>query len=387
MTFWLVLAILTAAVALAVLVPLARSPKVHPDERNDEAVFRAQLEEIQKDLERGVIAPDMAEAAKIEVSRRLLAAHKQNEGDQTSAPSKVRLRVVQLSAIVLMPLAALGLYLQVGSPQIPDQPRAERMAAQSGQADLEVLIARTEDHLKENPQDGQGWAVIAPVYMRTGQFEKARSAYANALQQFSDNTDLKVGWAEASIFANNGQVSEEIEKVLRRVNLAQPEMLQPYYYLAMAMGQKGQINEALGAWNALLNVADANAPWVEAAKTQRDELIARGAVASSNASKLPASAPQLASPTADDVNAAAQMNADDRKDMINQMVLQLDERLTEEGGSAAEWARLIQSRIILGEQAEASKTVARAKENLKDDAVALEQINQLAASLKLTPAE
>lgn len=387
MTFWLVLAILTAAVALTVLVPLTRSPKVSPEERNDEAVFRAQLDEIQKDLERGVIAPDMAEAAKIEVSRRLLAAHKQNQGEHTSVPSKFRLRLVQLTVIVLMPLAALGMYLQFGSPEVPDQPRAERLVAQSGQPDLQVLIARTEDHLQENPQDGQGWAVIAPVYMRTGQFDKARRAYANALQQYSDNTELMVGWAEASIFANNGQVSEEIEKVLRRINLAQPEMLQPYYYLAMAMGQKGQINKALDAWNALLQSADPTAPWLEAAKVQRDELIAQGAVASNNAPKLPAAGQQPASPTAEDVNAAAQMSADDRKDMINQMVVQLNDRLTEDGGSAAEWARLIQSRIILGEQVEAIKTVARAKENLKDDAAGLKQINQLAASLKLTPAE
>ncbi|SDQ89346.1 c-type cytochrome biogenesis protein CcmI [Pseudovibrio sp. Tun.PSC04-5.I4] len=387
MTFWLVLAILTAAVALTVLVPLTRSPKVSPEERNDEAVFRAQLDEIQKDLERGVIAPDMAEAAKIEVSRRLLAAHKQNQGGHTSAPSKFRMRLVQLTVIILMPLAALGMYLQFGSPEVPDQPRAERLVAQSGQADLRVLIARTEDHLQENPKDGQGWAVIAPVYMRTGQFEKARRAYANALQQYSENTELMVGWAEASIFANNGQVSEEIEKVLRRINLAQPEMLQPYYYLAMAMGQKGQLNKALDAWNALLRSADPTAPWIDAAKAQRDELIAQGAVASSKIPELSAAAQQPASPTAEEVSAASQMSADDRKDMINQMVVQLNERLTEEGGSAAEWARLIQSRIILGEQVKAIKTVARAKENLKDDAAGLKQINQLAASLKLTPAK
>ncbi|KZK86400.1 formate-dependent nitrite reductase complex subunit NrfG [Pseudovibrio sp. Ad46] len=386
MTFWLVLAILTAAVALAVLVPLARSPKVSPDERNDEAVFRAQLEEIQKDLERGVIAPDMAEAAKIEVSRRLLAAHKQNQGDHQSAPSKMRMRIVQLTAVVLIPLAALGMYLQYGSPEIPDQPRAERLAETAGQADLEVLIARTEDHLKENPNDGQGWAVIAPVYMRTSQFDKARRAYAQALSQFPENLDFMVGWAEASIFANEGQVSDEVEKVLRRINLAKPEMLQPYYYLAMAMGQKGQINEALAAWNALLKTADQNAPWVDAAKAQRDELIARGAVVSGEAAAIPALG-QPAGPSADEVEAAAEMSAEDRNEMINQMVVQLDERLNEQGGSVSEWGRLIQARIILGEQVEAAKAVARAKQNLKDDAAALEQINQLATSLNLSPVE
>lgn len=386
MTFWLVLAILTAAVALTVLVPLARSHKVHPEERNDEAVFRAQLEEIQKDLERGVIAPDMAEAAKIEVSRRLLAAHKEHQGDHQSAPSRTRLRSVQLTAVVLVPLAALSLYLQFGSPEIPDQPRAMRLAEPAGEADLEVLIARTEDHLKENPTDGQGWAVIAPVYMRTGQFDKARRAFANALNQFPENLELMAGWAEATIFENDGKVTEEAEKVLRRVNLAKPEMLQPYYYLAMALGQKGQINEALGAWNTLLKSADPNAPWIEAAKAQRDEMIAKGAVMTGEAQPIPAVG-QPKGPSAQEVEAAAQMSVEDRNEMISQMVLTLDERLNEQGGSFDEWGRLIQARIILGEQAEAAQAIARARENLKDDTAALERIDQLAARLELAPAQ
>ncbi|GHB19420.1 cytochrome c-type biogenesis protein CycH [Pseudovibrio japonicus] len=386
MTFWLVLAILTAAVALTVLVPLARSHKVHPEERNDEAVFRAQLEEIQKDLERGVIAPDMAEAAKIEVSRRLLAAHKEHQGDDRSAPSKMRLRSVQLTAVVLVPLAALSLYLQFGSPEIPDQPRAMRLAQPAGEADLDILIARTEDHLKENPTDGQGWAVIAPVYMRTGQFDKARRAFANALNQFPENLELMAGWAEATIFENDGKVTEEAEKVLRRVNLAKPEMLQPYYYLAMALGQKGQINEALGAWNTLLKSADPSAPWLEAAKAQRDELIAKGAVMEGDAQPIPAVG-QPKGPSAEDMEAAAQMSVEDRNAMISQMVLTLDERLNEQGGSFDEWGRLIQARIILGEQAEAAEAIARARENLKDDTAALERIDQLAARLNLAPAQ
>ncbi len=386
MIFWFVLAILTAAVALTVLVPLARSPKVRPDERNDEAVFRAQLEEIQKDLERGVIAPDMAEAAKIEVSRRLLAAHKENQEGQSRSSSGPRSWIVQVTAIVLVPLAALGLYLQYGSPQLPDQPRAERLATANVEADLEVLIAKTEEHLQKNPNDAQGWAVIAPVYLRSGKFSEARQAFANALAQFPDSVELMVGWAEASIFANDGRVSEEVEKVLRRVNLAKPEMLQPYYYLAMAMGQKGQINEALGAWNALLKNADPNAPWVASAVAQRDELIARGAVASESIeqSSVPV---KPAGPTAEEIEAAAQMNAEDRAEMIAQMVLQLDERLAGEGGSVAEWGQLIQARVMQGETKEAAKALARARKSLKDNAAGLEKLNQLAASLKLSPVQ
>jgi len=384
MTFWLVLAILTAAVALAVLVPLSRAPKVHPEERNDEAVFRAQLDEIQKDLERGVIAPDMAEAAKIEVSRRLLSAHKQNEAEQnTSVLSKLRLRIVQATAIVLIPLSSLGLYMQFGSPEVPDQPRAERLAVQNGKADIQVLIAKTEEHLKNNPDDGQGWAVIAPVYMRSGQFEKARRAFANALRQYSNNTALMLVWAEASIFANDGQVSAASEKVLTQFCVANPHLIQPYYYLALELGQKGEINRALDAWNSLLSGADQNAPWVPSATQERERLIANGAVASTPEPEL--AAPR--GPSAEDVQAASELSDADRKDMINQMVAQLSERLADEGGSAGEWARLIQARVILGEQAQAVEALSQARKNLKDDAAALDQINQLAASLALEPAQ
>lgn len=378
---------MTVAVTLAVLVPLYRTSKVHPEERNDEAVFRAQLEEIQKDLERGAIAPDMAESAKIEVSRRLLAAHKQNqEGKGTSVLSKTRLRIVQLTAIILVPAAALGLYLQVGAPTIPDQPREERLAATQGQADMQVLVARTEEHLRQNPNDGQGWAVIAPVYLRIGEFEKARRAFARALQQYPESTELMMGLAESAIYAGNGEITEEIEKLLRTVSVNNPDLVQPQFYLALAKGQRGEINEALDMWNTLLQGQQATLQWVEAGMREREELIAKGAVATTPEPKLVSAPAPQAGPSSEDVEAAAQMSQQDRAEMINQMVVQLDERLTEEGGTAAEWAQLVQAQMVLGNVEQAMQVIARARENLKNDAAALNQINQLANSLNLVPA-
>ena len=386
MTFWLILAVMTVAVTLSVLFPLYRSSKVHPEERNDEAVFRAQLEEIQKDLERGVIAPDMAEAAKIEVSRRLLTAHKQNqEASGSRMLSTTHLRLVQITAIVLVPLAGFGLYFKVGAPQLPDQPREERMVAAHGQADLHVLIAKTEEHLRQNPDDGQGWGVLAPVYMRIGDYEKARSAFAKALQIYPQSTEMMMGLAEAEIYASNGEISDEIVKLLQTVRFANPDLIQPQFYLALAKGQKGQLNEALDLWNTLLQGQDPSLNWVQAGMQEREALIAQGAVSKVDEPKVASPLPASAGPTAEDVKAAEQMSEEDRALMIDQMVEQLDDRLSEEGGSAAEWGQLIQAQMVLGKGEEAAKTLARARENLKNDEAGLDQINQMATALKLKP--
>ncbi len=60
---------------------------------------------------------------------------------------------------------------------MPDQPISIRMQAPAENAPIDVLLAKTEAHLAANPEDGRGWEVIAPVYLRLGQFDKAVSAF------------------------------------------------------------------------------------------------------------------------------------------------------------------------------------------------------------------
>ena len=119
MALWLVFALMTAAAIFAVLWPLARRKPLRPG--SDVAVYRDQLDEIQRDRSTGLIGEAEAEAARVEVSRRLIAAADAAE-TQTSAPetsSLVRRRVTAIAGLVLLPAGAVALYLTLGSPDLP----------------------------------------------------------------------------------------------------------------------------------------------------------------------------------------------------------------------------------------------------------------------------
>ncbi|MEM8537599.1 MAG: c-type cytochrome biogenesis protein CcmI, partial [Pseudomonadota bacterium] len=125
MVFWIVCAVMTLAVLALLCVPLMRPAKPTAD-NPDVAIYKAQLDEIDRDLERDLIAPDEAERAKAEVARRLIAASKQNRADDNAGgPNKWVTGIV----VVLTGAAGFGIYWVVGAPGYPDLPLQARLAA------------------------------------------------------------------------------------------------------------------------------------------------------------------------------------------------------------------------------------------------------------------
>src|SRR3954453_4085356 len=124
MTLWFLLAMMTGAAVFAVLWPLGRRPpaaSAGPDVR----VYPEQRAEIARDQAAGRIGETEAEAARVEVSRRLLAAAEQESAAPVmSSPS--RKRAVALAALVLLPLLSGSLYLALGSPSLSSQAQTAR---------------------------------------------------------------------------------------------------------------------------------------------------------------------------------------------------------------------------------------------------------------------
>ena len=180
MLFWILVAILTAAVAVVLLLPLLRAAaSAEAPQSHDVEVYRDQLDELTRDEKNGLISGDDAEFARAEVARRLLAA--------TDAVKTSKCRFNRRSAatgwrssavILILPAVGLCLYLRTGSPDVPDAPLAARLANPGD--DMNILIARAEQQLVANPEDGAGWDVLAPIYYRSGRIEEAAVAFRNA---------------------------------------------------------------------------------------------------------------------------------------------------------------------------------------------------------------
>ncbi|MBS8258766.1 c-type cytochrome biogenesis protein CcmI [Roseibium polysiphoniae] len=376
MMFWILIAVMTAAAALSILVPLARSARredpVEAEQTADTAVYRQQLAEVDRDLERGLIEAEAAVAARTEIARRLLAADERQHGAETGSKSGALLRLAMVTALVVLPLGSFGLYLYLGSPDLPDQPLLARLSEPAENQSVDVLVARVERHLSENPQDGQGWSVVAPVYMRMGNPKAAANAYANAIRLLGATAQLETDFGEALTVANDGIVSADAQAAFERAVALEPKAVKPRFFLALALGQEGKSEEAIASWSSLLEGADSSEAWVPVAQAELAKL-----GGTQMAGRL-GSGEALSGPSSEDVAAASDMTDEDRTAMISGMVEGLAARLDDTGGSVDEWLRLIRAYSVLGEGDKAAAALTKARKVFAEDTSSLGRINEMA---------
>ncbi|MEJ1158020.1 c-type cytochrome biogenesis protein CcmI [Prosthecomicrobium sp. N25] len=381
MLLWIVFAAMTALAALAVLAPASRAARrAAGAEANDVHVYKDQLAEVDRDLDRGLIAPAEADAARTEIARRLLKSARNAE--ETAGGSAGRRGWVAAGAgVVAVPAVALGLYLSLGQPDLPDQPLATRLARAPDQQTIDDLVARVEAHLAQKPEDGQGWEVLAPVYMRLNRPADAARAYGNAIRLLGSDARRQFGHGMALTAAAGGVVTAEARDAFQRSVEADPGQVPSRMYLALALTQEGRHADAVAAWKAIVDAAKGDEPWLEPAR--------RELAAAESAAGLPPSAPkappsaQAPGPGADEVAAAESMPPADRKAMIEGMVARLGERLAAGGGSVEEWTRLIRSLAVLGRTEEARDAARKALAAVGANATDRARIEEVSKGLGL----
>ena len=299
MVFWIVAALMTCAVLALMTRPLWR-PAPDADlapAGHDVAVYRDQLAEIETDLARGLISSADADAARIEISRRLLAADE--AARQVEGPARRPVdRYALVASAVLVPVVTLAMYLAVGAPAIPDMPRAARLQVPIDQAPVMELVARVEARLKEHPEDVQGWDVIAPIYIRLGRFQEAYQAYQRAAE-LDGRTALRImGMAQAVVGAMDGRIGDTALKLYDEVARLDPARPEPSFVRGIAAEQKGQRDEARKIYETMLSGAPADAPWRGAVEQRLASLAGDNPAASGTSG--PAGAPPAArGPSAD----------------------------------------------------------------------------------------
>lgn len=374
--FWVSISLLTAVGALTILIPLTRARSKEVASANaDEAVYREQLSSIESELERGLIDAETAKAARTETARRLLAAHERSAKTQVISADSKRLQAAKICALVLLPAIVLGTYIFLGSPEMEDQPLLARLSAPTDQQPVDVLVARVERHLSENPQDGEGWAILAPVYLTIGQPSASARAYSNAIRILGPREDWLSDMGEALTVANQGVVTTQATEAFQAAIEIDPNAVKPRFFLAIALAQEGRKEDAINAWESLLEGAPESALWVNAAKRELAGLKEEGATASSSS---------LRGPTQEDISAAQTMSAEDQQVMIQGMVAGLAERLEADGGSVQEWARLIQAYAVLGEREKAIKAFRDASEVFSEQPNNLNMLEETATRLGLS---
>lgn len=387
MLLWVIFAILTAGVLISVLWPAFRSTTTHSSRNEyDIAVYKDQLNELDQDLERGLISPEEAKSARTEISRRILARSDKEDEGKTDRPL-FNPRIPAIASLVFIPVMTLVLYLAVGSPDKPDQPlykvkQERRQAEQSQIAHVNSLIAKVEERLRKNPDEGRGWEALAPVYFKMERFDDAARAYKESARLLGETAERLTGYAESLVRANNEVITAEAKAAYEKALKLNPGMVLPKIRLIFALEQDGKKQEAIQAWKAILPIVKDNAPLSQMAKMRIAELTGNKNTAQPQ-NQTAAENTEQKGPTSEDIKAAGQMNASDRAAMIRNMVSGLDERLTENGGSVEEWMKLIRAYNVLGKKDMALAALKKAKDNLKGNNDALSKLDTFAKQMGL----
>lgn len=414
MAFWLIAAGMSLVVVLALLLPLLRAA-VRPAEALDDEgtpdmqIYRDQMAEIDGDVARGILSADEAERIRTEVARRLLEAdRKLRNRRRPGRASPLASGIIALVATLVVVGGAFGLYRVIGRPGMSDLPLARRdaiLAAEQAnrptQEEVEArlgpdekmrkgldpkylaLVAQLRKTVAKRPNDLRGQQLLTQHEARLGNFAAARKAKQRVIEikgdaaTANDYTDL----AELMIVAAGGYVSPKAERALATAVKLDNTNPRARYYSGLDFLQNGRPDLTYDLWAGLLEQGPPEAPWIAPIKSQIAEvarLAGRPVPALGSSGEGPQAAPPLAGPTPAQVQAAGKMSAADRQKFIRSMVGRLSRRLESQGGSAAEWARLIRAYGVLGEQDKARDALRRATAAHGSDAAAMEQIRAAA---------
>ena len=381
-----------------------KSPAAGGDKR-ELRIYADQLREVESDLKRGLVSSEEAERLRTEVSRRLLDADRFERRSMGRTP-----RAMRLVGLMLVPatvaIAAL-VYSTAGAPHLRDMPLAQRHAeaadartGRPGQTELETawqgdpsrpappepepeltaLIEQLRAALANRPLDLQGHQLLARNEARIGNHAAAAAAQAQVIELKGDEATVAdhVLLAEAMIFATGGLVSPEAEQVLETILRRDPANQPARYFTGLMFAQTGRPDLTFRIWRSLLDDSHPQAPWVPHLRGTLEEL---AEIAGVRYTLPPAATMGARGPSEDDMSAAMEMDPEARDEMIGGMVEGLAARLANQGGTSEEWARLIASLGVLGQEDRARAIWGEARMVFADRPADLERVNEVARDL------
>ena len=363
---------------------------------SDVQVYRDQLNEVARDEARGVLAETEAEAARLEISRRLLDADRRAQARDEHVPGSRRLAAGIIIATLLA--GGVGIYLTQGAPGTSDLPMNARLAAleeaarhRPGQRDAEAraapslpgpetvpgdfleLMDRLRAAIRERPSDIQGLTLLARNEARLGNFAAARRTHEQLIAAKGDEAtaDDLSAMIELMVFSAGGYVSPEAEEYVARLLARDPGHRAGRYFLGLLQVQVGRPDLAFPLWRDLLETGTTDEPWTPVLRAGIIDVAAGAGVRYEP--------PAVRGPTAAEIEAAEGMEAEDREAMIRGMVEGLAARLAQEGGGPDEWAQLVHSLMVLGDEERAQGIFAEAMEVFGDDEASMAIIRDVGA--------
>lgn len=427
MIYWTLFFALALGAALVLLLPLFRHAQAEAEVSalSDLKVFKDQLAELERDEARGMISAEDAKTVRAEIGRRILAADKRREAQLAAlhgqSAGASRLPRVLGAALIAASVGGVGFatYHFLGAPGYSDQPRQARLAlleeaakTRPSQAEAEAkaspvpqelldaldpnyvtLVAQLREAVAARGNDVQGLRLLVQHEAAVYRFDAAARALTALIEadQAAATAENLVELGELMVMATRGYVSPEAENVFKNALSRDPRNQPARYYAGLAMAQTGRADLAYALWERLLRESDPEELWMPliaerieatawvAGVTLPDDIALT--VARLNGANAPFAS--MPGPDADALAASEDMSEEERTEMIRGMVGRLSERLAQEGGTAQEWARLIQAYGVLGETGRANAIYREALETFADRPAELDTIRNAARAAEL----
>jgi cytochrome c-type biogenesis protein CcmH len=361
----LLLAGLAFVALLPIVMPLLRPARAEPERRQfDKAVYRDQLAELDRDVTRSVLTVAEATGARLEIQRRLLAA----DASPSRATRQGKSPFLAACVALFTALGALGVYLVIGAPWVPDMPFASRATERArstvadNHQDLRQVAAKLAERLKADPSDPDGWLLYARATTVLAQWDAAADAYHHAIALGRTGADVSAAYGEALVMQARGTVTPAAEEALRTALKGDPHNQPARFYLAVSASQAGEARKAIDLLQSLLADLPDNSPMrpeigkrIDAAAAEAGippPPLVRGTRTATTGSPTAGGVP--AGPAPDAVAAAKQMPPAEQQAMVRDMVDRLAARLQSAPDDFDGWMRLGRSYAVLGERDKAA---------------------------------
>ncbi len=241
--------LLVGVALLLLLLPLRHRPASTEFSRKqiNTAIYRDELAELESDRAEGSLSAADYEQARAELQRRLLEDSAEETTAQPAAPAPAR--ALSLLLALALPVGAALLYLTLGNPAAIDPPQQQRFSAD----DIDRMVSGLAAKLEKEPDNLQGWAMLARSYKAMGRLPEALRAYERAGSLVEGNAELLLDYADtmaASIGGFDAKTVALIEQALK-LDPANPQGLWLRGTAAYAAKQYGK---ALADWETLLKL-------------------------------------------------------------------------------------------------------------------------------------
>lgn len=364
---WLISGLLVLLALAMLLRPLLRRrPPELARASYDVAIYRDQLDEISRDVARGVLGEAEAAAARLEIERRLLASQPRGPvGVARLSPLSLGLAAGVI--VLAVPAIAVPLYLRLGAPGLPDAPLAGRqeerkVLASDGSLNLTRARQEIEAKLQVAPDNVRGWFLLAHTDSSLGDWPAAHKAFDKVLDLSQRAPDMLDDYGNMLITEANGDVTPDAVALLEEARKTRPDLFRANYYLALSKAQRGDVAGALADWRGMIAAAPPDANWVDTVKSVIAE--AEKQASGSEVAPVPAAAEAKPPP---EMAAILQLPPADRLTAIRSMVAGLAARLETEPNDLDGWKRIARSYRVLGEPQKSADAYAKAAALAPDD--------------------